>query len=172
MTKRKAEYQLDRDNYNEQALNTNINDNELANDNDKIWTSEEISQRKIYRAKRTVTTQKESAGGNQGEKGKFKIIGSLEDAVSKNKQEDDKNKDQSNEQKQKVNPFAKKSTDTKSSSLFGTKDNNSNEKSVFLNKPNDNEKEKTISIFGKPLETSNEIKKTSIFGPKKRVYWK
>lgn len=175
MTKRKAEYQLDRDNFNEQALNSKTNDNELADDGDKICTAEEISQRKIYRAKRTIPQTKETTENNQSEKGRFKLLGSLSQSPSKNKQENSTGNGNNDKSKESVNSSDQPSkfensessehTESKSKSPFGSANKDSSGSSVFLNKQSDSEKKNIVSIFGKP-SVSNEAAKTSDFGKK------
>ena len=76
MAKRRAEYQLDRDNFNQQAISTTIDDSQLANANDRICTPEEIMQRKIYRAKR-LTRPGDTNGNRSESRGRFRIIWSL-----------------------------------------------------------------------------------------------
>ena len=76
MSKRKPEFQLDRDKYGEAVKGTEIHQNELASESDRIWSQAEISERKIYKAKRLVRPG-DPLGNRKTGVGKFKLFGSL-----------------------------------------------------------------------------------------------
>ena len=188
--KRKAEYQLDREKYNEQAESTRIRNNELVSETDKIWTQEEISQRKVYKAKRIripgnslgvkPQTQGKNLFFNHFNLGNFKILGVLnvkkvekKEPIVDTKNSEYKIANDSVFKPPKPSPksdFAKRSivdnnaksepNNSFSSKLTSAKTEIT--KSVFVNKPDPDSSKRLMSVFGS--STSNKkAEEKSIF---------
>ena len=178
----------------------------LADENDRIWTPEEISQRKIYKAKR-LTRPGDVHGNRLWERGRFRIIESLNPppdpvrpvdyskikTVEQPKRSEDVHKNGNSEKssllegksqenisntkkveqkpifsknQETTSPFQAGKGESKPTALFGQKIPEKSGPSVFLNKASAEEKKNTVSIFGKPLQSSAPQQSKTIFDKK------